>query len=264
MIWTACIDESGTHDDSPISLMGGYLGNESQWQAFDLAWKSLLASEGITGCHAEQLMHSSKEFQGWSQRRRISFLAKAQKAISEALEFGFTAIIRRNDYKELYKGEQKTFKLREDTMYGILFRGCLLMVEFAVTGNQTPPPDLRLDIVLEKGHKNSGDVNRLFDLAKKEHLPGCEHVLGNLTVGEKSIFGLQAADLLVYGAYKLEKRDHWTQPSDIEKSSFILKPGESTPPGFKEYRFPVRRKSLQMLHADFLLPDSQRRQMQSR
>jgi hypothetical protein len=253
MIWTAYIDESGTHDNSPISLMGGYLGKEDQWKAFEVAWKALLNGEGVTVCHADWPMHSAKEFKGWSRDRRTGFLVKAQKAISESLQFGFTAIIRRNDYNELYKGQPKTFKLREDTMYGILFRGCLLMVELAVTGNLVPPPDLRLDIVLEKGHKNSADVNRLFELARREHLQGCEHVLGSLTLGDKSIFGLQAADLLVSGAYKLEKKDHWTQPTDIEKSSFILKPGEPSPPGFKEYRFPVRRKSLQMLHADFLL-----------
>jgi hypothetical protein len=262
MIWTAHIDESGTHDDSPIMLMGGYLGNEDQWKKFDADWKALLASEGVGGCHAKELIHSAKEFKGWGRQRRDGFLIKAAKVISDALEFGFTAIIRQNDYEEIYKGQPKTFKLREDTMYGILFRGCLLMVELAVTGNRTPPPDLRLDIVLEQGHKNSGDAIRLFDLAKKEHLPGCEHVLGTFTLGEKSILGLQAADLLVYGANRLEKNDHWTQPTDIEKSSFIVKAGEPTPPGFKEYRFPVRRKTLQMLHADFLLPDRKRKQMQ--
>jgi Protein of unknown function (DUF3800) len=263
MIWTACIDESGTHD-SPIMLMGGYLGNEDQWKKFNSAWKAVLDSEGLTGCHAKALMHSAKEFQGWSRDRRSAFAVKAQEIISESLQFGFTSIIRQNDYNELYKGQPKTFKLREDTIYGILFRGCLLMVELAVTGNQRPPPDLRLDITLEKGNKNSGDANRLFELAKREHLPGCEHVLGTFTLSNKSEYGLQAADLLVYSANKLEKKEHWTQPTDIERSSFVLGQGEPAPVGFKEYRFPIRRKSLQMLRADFLLPDSQRKHMQSK
>lgn len=83
--------------------MGGYLGKEDQWKAFEVAWKALLNGEGVTVCHADWLMHSAKEFKGWSRDRRTGFLVKAQKAISESLQFGFTAIIRRNDYNELYK-----------------------------------------------------------------------------------------------------------------------------------------------------------------
>jgi hypothetical protein len=206
MVWTAYLDESGTHD-SPVMLLGGHLANEQQWKAFDSAWKSLLDSEGVTSCHGKDLRHSAKQFKGWPRQRRDSFVRKSHKIVSETLECGFTAIIRKNDYNSLYKRQPNPHKLREDSMYGVLFRGCLLLVELAVTGNKVPPPDLRLNFIIEGGNKNSGDVTRLFELAKKEHLPGCEHVLGTMTFGNKDVYGLQAADFLVYSANILERKD---------------------------------------------------------
>ncbi|MBV8173824.1 MAG: DUF3800 domain-containing protein [Verrucomicrobia bacterium] len=263
MKWTAYLDESGTHD-SPIMLMGGYLAKDIQWKKFDAEWKALLHSEGIRSAHGKDLLQGKKQFEGWSRQRRDGFVLKAHKIITNNLELGLTAIIRQDDYDSLYKGQPNPDKLREDTKYGILFRGCLLLVELAVTGNKVPPKDVALNIVMEGGHKNSGDVSRLFNLAKKEHLPGCEHVLGILTFGDKNSYGLQAADLLIYAANRLERDDHSTQPTNVETSPHILLPGEPAGQGFKEYRVPITRKMLQDLQADFLLPENQRKNMQSR
>ena len=263
MIWTAHIDESGTHD-SPIMLMGGYMGNEDQWKAFDAAWKALLSKERIISCHAKPLFHGEAQFRGWPRERREKFRLKVDKIVCETLQFGFTAIIRENDYKQLYKGQPNPRKLREDSQYGLLFRACLHTLESKITGGKVQPPDFRLDIILEAGHKNSGDVVRLFEVAKKDHLPGCEHMLGSLTLRDKSVYGLQAADLAVYFANRLERDDHQSQPSDIEISPHILKPGEPSPGGFIYYRMPVTQDSLRSLSADFLLPPDKWQNMQSK
>ena len=36
------LDESGTHDQSPISVMAGYLGTDTQWKQFEADWTALL------------------------------------------------------------------------------------------------------------------------------------------------------------------------------------------------------------------------------
>jgi hypothetical protein len=148
--------------------MAGHLGNADQWKSFDAAWKALLHSEGITSCHAKDLRHSAKEFKGWSRERRETFEAKANKIIADNLQFGLIAVMRDDDYRQIYKRPANPYKLRQDSKYGLLFRGCLQQIEYAVTQNIFPPaPDLRLDFILEQGHDNTGDVLRLFELAKK-------------------------------------------------------------------------------------------------
>jgi hypothetical protein len=263
MIWTAYLDESGTHN-SPIMLMGGYLGNTEQWDAFNAAWEALIKSEGIQFCHAVDLLHSAEQFKGWSRQRREQFILKAHKVKASHLQLGVTAIIRQNDYDALYKSQPNPRKLRQDTKYGVLFRGCLLVVESAVVNLQLPTKDLTLNFVMEAGAKNAADAPRLFALAKKEHLPQWERLLGTLTFGGKTSPGLQAADLLVYSANRLERKDHSDKPTDIEKSPYVLSPGEVSSPGFTEYRMPITKVSLKHLADDFLLPPEQWANMQGR
>jgi hypothetical protein len=38
MRWTVYLDESGTHDASPILVMGAVAATAGQWQIFDRQW----------------------------------------------------------------------------------------------------------------------------------------------------------------------------------------------------------------------------------
>jgi len=263
MIWTAHLDESCTHD-SPTMLMGGHLGNAEQWDAFNPAWEALLKSEGIRSCHAKDLWNRRKQFQGWSIQRRDAFILKAYQIIASTLEFGVTAIVRHDDYNSIYKAQSNPSKLRQDTKYGVLFRACLQIIEGALALHALGMKDVTLNFVLESGHKNSADAPRLFELAKREHLPQWSHLLGTLTFSNKSSCGLQAADLVIYFASILERKDHAEKPTDIEQSPYVLPPGETGSPGFKDYRMPVTKESLRLLAADFLLPPEQWKNMQGR
>ena len=40
----AFFDDSGTHDDSSLVVIGGLLGTEEQWDAFEAAWTTRLAN----------------------------------------------------------------------------------------------------------------------------------------------------------------------------------------------------------------------------
>jgi hypothetical protein len=101
---------------SPIMLMGGYLGNTDQWNAFNSDWQSLLKAEGIEYSHGKDLHHAAKQFQGWPCKRRDGFPLKAHRIVDQHLELGVTAILRQNDYKDLYKGQPNPRKLRKDSI----------------------------------------------------------------------------------------------------------------------------------------------------
>jgi len=262
MKWTAYLDESGTHD-SPIMLMGGYVGNTEQWDAFNQDWQDLLKSSGIESCHGKDLEHGAKQFKGWPREKRESFRLNANEIVERTLAFGVTAIIRQNDYDSLYRSAPNPQRLREDTKYGVLFRASLLRIESTLAYDRASAKDFTLDIVMEDGAKNKADAPRLFELAKREHLPGWEHLLGTLTFGQKQIAGLQAADLLAYYASRLEREHHGNEPTAIEHSPYVLSAGQSIPK-FVNYRLPVTQDTLQHLRADFQLPPNQWANMQSK
>jgi Protein of unknown function (DUF3800) len=263
MIWTAYLDESGTHDDSPIMLMGGFLANEDQWKSFDKEWQSLLNSFGIPFSHAVDLKHRKKQFKGWPVKKSDEFVLAVNRIREEQLELAVTAIIRKDDYNSIYKSAPNPRKLRKDSKFGVLFRGCLSAIVSAVTTNLELAKQATINFILEDGAKNAHDAERLFELGKSNNLPEWSHLLGSLTFGQKQSYGLQAADLLVYASIRLERDDHGDEPTEIENSPHILSQGDPIP-NFIYYRMPIRKKSLISLQTDFLLPSDQWANMQSK
>jgi hypothetical protein len=62
MLLFAYLDESGTHETSPISVMAGYLGTADQWRAFDADWIALVQGAGLSHVHAVDLFKRTKQF----------------------------------------------------------------------------------------------------------------------------------------------------------------------------------------------------------
>jgi hypothetical protein len=50
----AYLDDSGTHDSSPVCVVAGYFGTDVQWARFDAQWRFVLQSYGIEEFHASR------------------------------------------------------------------------------------------------------------------------------------------------------------------------------------------------------------------
>jgi hypothetical protein len=71
MILTAHLDESGTHDDSPISVMAGYVDNATRWKHFEADWAALVAKAGIRHIHTVDLLKPRGSSRVGSPRRSM-------------------------------------------------------------------------------------------------------------------------------------------------------------------------------------------------
>jgi hypothetical protein len=68
MILTTHLDESGTHDGSPIAIMAGYVGTASQWKHFEADWAALVAKAGVRYIHAVDLFKRTQQLGVGSQK----------------------------------------------------------------------------------------------------------------------------------------------------------------------------------------------------
>ena len=67
-IRTAFFDESGTHLDSTVVVVGGYVASEDQWFMFRQEWEDMLHREGIPAIHRVSLENFRGNFareNGW-------------------------------------------------------------------------------------------------------------------------------------------------------------------------------------------------------
>lgn len=204
MIVSVYIDESGTHG-SPVTILGGWVGRLGQWATFDPKWQRLLKRGHLTYFHSKKLKHTQGEFKGWTVAQKKEFMAAAAKLGTKNLGFGFAIILGEDDYQAHYVAGHRPKEVQLDSRYGLCFRYCLgIIPELAM---QTfKQEDLEISFVLESGHVNYGDADRIFSKVKKSRLPNEQKIirtLKSLTTGDKIDFpGLQMADVIAYNAFQ--------------------------------------------------------------
>src|SRR6266849_4013571 len=184
MLLTTYLDESGTHETSPISVMAGYLGTDDQWRAFDADWTALLQSAGLRHVHAVDLFKRTRQFKEWPAERVNGFAVQLDGVIGRHMQLGFSVIIRDDDYRKIYAEGPRPPRARLDSKYGVCFRACLAFApsyiasELQLAGEAQRAQETTINFVLEDGHRNVGDARRLFDLFKADAMPEWQHFVG--------------------------------------------------------------------------------------
>lgn len=202
---TVYIDESGTHD-SPLMTMAGLVGRLGQWATFDAKWKAMLAKDGIEFYHAKKMIHGQDQFRGWSQARKEASAKQVNKIIQRHSQFGFTLVLKDDEYRDHYQmpGVVRPRKLRLDSRYGLCFRMCLAIVPDLVRQTWSDH-EIDLHFVLESGHKNYGDAERVFHEVKEDNQPNISNLLRTISSGSKREFpGLQGADVPAHVSFGFE------------------------------------------------------------
>ena len=273
MILTVCLDESGTHADSPISVMAGYVGTAAQWKHVEADWAALVAKAGVRHIHAVDLFRRMKQFRGWKSEDVDALALSLDGVIARYLQLGFS-VIRDDDYKNTYGAGPHPKRPVKDTTYGVCFRGCLAFVpsfiasELKLAGQGALAELTRIDFALEGGHANVGDARRLFELYKKDALPEWQHLIGEFDTSTKDSVGAQAADFLAYAVYRAELLEYGQAASDIETSSYVADapmiannyPRAPVPQGGPMlFRNPITRDVLQSLKDDLFAIEAERR-----
>lgn len=210
-VYTAYLDESGTHDGSPFTVMGGLLARADQWRGFEKKFGKVQSDYGFRVWHTKKFKKKTGDFKGWTDEKCHKLYWAMMKVTAYDLTDVVSLTLDNESYETDYKSGDWPRKARIDTKYGLCFRYCL--VHFILEAlkrkrrNRIPP----LHIVLEAGHSNCGDAERIFleekALFERAGIPA----LKTLTVAKKDDCGqLMMADFAAHSEYILEKAERDT------------------------------------------------------
>jgi Protein of unknown function (DUF3800) len=199
--YVAYFDESGTHDEAPVLILGGLLGTTAEFAKLKERLDAISASYGFEIYHAVDVKHGKGVFRGWSPQKKLQIAAEYSNLIEESLTAAAAASLVKEDYRTVYRADQGHRKAPKDSAYGLCFRICL--IEFLQTieeagGYKTAP--YRLSITVEDGARNVEDARRIFEETRSTALT----VIGVDPLGSFSILGktecreLMLADFLAY------------------------------------------------------------------
>jgi Protein of unknown function (DUF3800) len=232
VIVTVYIDESGTHD-SGVTILGGWVGRLGQWATFDPKWKKILRDEQLTYFHSREFRHGKGEFKGWRPERKNAFLDKAKDVSLKHLEFGFVITLPDAAYEQHYVAGHRPKEVQLDSPYGLCFRYLLSIIP-GLAKEAFGDRELDVNFILESGHKNAGDAERIFHKCKNTRTNHPEELaimamLNTIAFGDKERFpGLQIADVNAYSGFQ-----HEMKPTKLE---VIELPAESTMKAAKKKR----------------------------
>lgn len=219
LILTAYFDESGTHAGSPATILSGVMGTANQWARFQADVDKIKKRYGFKIFHAKELKSRSGEFAGWQYEKGRDLLNDLMLPSSKLME-AITVVLPNDTYEEFYRGGDNPRRLRLDSMYGLCFRYALLnFVHQAMKrlGNHKKFTETRLNVVMEGGHKNAGDAERVFSEMRKELSDlGLDLLQGISFAGKEGCDPIMIADYLASGGLAMERAGAHDRPRPDE------------------------------------------------
>jgi hypothetical protein len=202
VILTAYLDESGTHGESPHTVMGGMLANAQQWERFEQNFRRLKKKHGFEIFHTKKFKKRGGDFKGWSNEQCLALIADLAPLTATAFTEGVTFLLENAAYDAEYKASETPRRLRLDSKYGLCFRNCMLFFALEALKRVHRGRLPTLNFVLESGHKNFGDALRIFNETKAELKANEAEMFGMITPADKDECDpLMMADFLAHTAF---------------------------------------------------------------
>ena len=221
MILRSYLDESGTHDGSPVTVVSGIIGTAQQWSHFEHSIARLKRKYGFKIFHAKDFKSRSGEFRGWSHAKCDELLLDQAKAVNRLMEV-VTTILPNEDFASFYKIEGTPRRVRLDSKYGLCVRYTLILLVYhaaARLGHHKKFDRVRLEIFLEKGHRNEGDAKRVFREIKNDLEALGSHILNTISfVTKQEADPLMVADFVAHSTFGRQKDGASDLPGLVDRN----------------------------------------------
>jgi hypothetical protein len=221
--YTAYLDESGTHEGSDTTVMGGLLARADHWKAFEQIFEGIQRKHGFRVFHTKKFKRRAGDFKGWTNERCLALIDDLALLTSFGRAESTTVSLPNMLYDDVYRSpHQKGVRARFDSRYGLCFRQCLLHFVVETTKHKYRKKIPPLDIVLEAGHTNWGDAKRIFFDIKRKFSGRGGDLLRHISFVEKDSCGqLMMADFLAHMALLTDRKvvtgTHTRTSSEVPK-----------------------------------------------
>jgi hypothetical protein len=203
----------------PTAVAGSrFPGSAVQWRRFETALGALKKKYGFRVFHATEFKGRSGHFAGWSPQKCIALIHELSDLTANGLMHGAVLSVRNAEYDTYYRNNDGPRRLRLDTCYGLSFRLCVVHMIGEVIrrlGHDKRIDRTRLNIVLESGHRHSGDAARVFhEEMKALQTAGCDLLSGMTLADKDKCDPLMVADFLAHTSFMMGEQALIPPPGD--------------------------------------------------
>jgi len=200
--------------------MSAFLGTSRQWELFGRRIRALQRRDGFTVFHAKEFKRSTGEFRGWGREKGIRLVHDLAAAIRDELTEGVTITLPRDLYESEYRAPPVPKGVLLDSQYGLCFRMCMFRLASVVAARNGRN---KLNVIAEAGHKNEGDLIRVFEDMKVEDAANGIYVLGTIKLARKEEYlPLMIADFQAHASSISDARIKRGQPGYFDMTNGAL------------------------------------------
>ncbi len=196
---TCYCDDSGSHEEAAIAVVGGMLMNKPSFLDFDANWKDILHEFRIDGLHMKDFVRPYGKHVTMKREMKIALFTSAVKAILTHRIYTFSVSVPQADYKALLSK-----KVYREIMgaYTMAFFATIVMnvVIATATGYKN-----RIAYLVDKGsdhHHEQMNAAHTVVLQWEKH-KALESRVGSLTADlDDNVTALQAADIVAWSYHR--------------------------------------------------------------
>jgi hypothetical protein len=191
----AYLDESGTHDGSPVMTVAGYIARPKVWRDWTRRWGRALGP--IRVYHAVDAQNLAGEFRGWTPEEVAKMVKKLLPIIAETKGVGGFAVgMDLRVFEQAVHGREDLRKVF-GTPYIACFHQAVRLVHNVL--NQTGYNE-RIAFIHETNNFET-EALKAFGWIKKNNLQN-DRMMSLTFAGKQDYPPLQAADILAYESNK--------------------------------------------------------------
>lgn len=196
-LFTAYLDECGTHDDSDAVVVAGYVSNVTKWTVFSEKWQEALTEAHLDYFHMSDFESYKGQFASWTPEEHKSRLNGFLKIIHDHVILSFGVIVLKKQFDTILSEGAK--RLCGDA-YGLASIACFTNLAKIL---REPKNDGWMDITMEAGAKGHGALHWIFTEGSKDpEWRENNRILALAFRDKRRFLPLQAADILAYELYK--------------------------------------------------------------
>jgi hypothetical protein len=198
---SAYFDESGTHSNSRVLTVAGYLSLESEWIQFSKEWRNILSEFNIDAFHMTDWVSHTRHFKKWTDDQRWECYRRLTDTINRYALLGVGTCLPLDRYELVFKAKGGRFP---GVAYGMAATGCFLAVADML---RDLGMDGKVTYIFGNGAQGKGKILQGFNANFKDRESRDEFRLGSLSfMWIKEQLPLQAADILAHELYRVLPR----------------------------------------------------------
>ena len=203
MLW-GYFDDSGTHDDAQIVLVGGICGTEAQLGSLERTWRAEIDSPmcgrkpRVRRFHAFECHNSlGTDYTGWTRTETDHFWHRLVSLIIDSGVTPYGVACVRQDWDDLIKGDVRQVYGNAEQM---CIKNCFVKaVDWAERNSFDPKMTFVFDNRPSAVKKEAAVASHAFEHGRPNKLP---QLVGTAFLNSFDILPLQAADLIAWELYQ--------------------------------------------------------------